>query len=101
MFDFTDKVVMVTGAAGNLGRKTAFAFYRSGAKLAVVDARRDQVREIFSGMIPEGESCYFVTADLMDEVSVAQSVAGIVNQFGRIDVLSQYCWWFHHGAVTS
>ena len=67
MFDFKDQVVVITGAAGNLGRAAAFAFHSAGAKLAVVDRQRKKIRVVFGDDIPEGEYCFPISADLMDE----------------------------------
>ncbi len=37
MSEFSDQVIVITGAAGNLGQAAAFAFHNAGAKLALVD----------------------------------------------------------------
>lgn len=87
MFIFNDQVVVITGAAGNLGRAVAFAFYKAGAKLALVDRQREHVQKVFGDEIPEGENCYFVEANLMDEDSVAHMGRSIVERFGKIDAL--------------
>jgi NAD(P)-dependent dehydrogenase (short-subunit alcohol dehydrogenase family) len=43
MFDFTNRVVIVTGAAGNLGSAVAAAFHASGAHLVLVDHKPDRL----------------------------------------------------------
>lgn len=97
MFDFSDQVIVITGAAGNLGRAVAFAFYSAGAKLAVVDRRRKDIKVVFGDDIPEGEYCYPVAADLMDEDSVAKMAGDIYENFGRIDVLINIAGGFSMG----
>ena len=87
MIDFSDQVIAITGAAGNLGRAAASAFYKAGAKLAVIDRRREDIKVVFGDDIPEGEYCYPVSADLMDEDSVAEMAGSIIERFGRVDVL--------------
>ena len=47
MIDFSNKVVAITGAAGNLGKTTAMTFHNLGARLAVIDRRRDDIRNVF------------------------------------------------------
>ena len=101
MFDFSDQVVIITGAAGNLGHAAAFAFYNAGAKLAVVDRRRKDIRVVFGDEIPEGEQCYPVAADLMDEDSVAEMAASVWERFGRIDVLVNIAGGFSMGPPVS
>ena len=101
MSEFSDQVVVITGAVGNLGRAAAFAFYNAGAKLALVDRQRKDIHVVFGDKIPEGDYCYPVAADLMDEDSVAEMAAGIVERFGRIDVLVNIAGGFAMGTPVS
>ncbi len=101
MFDFSDQIVVITGAAGNLGRATAFAFHHAGAKLALVDRQRQTIKAVFGDDIPEGEYCMPVAADLMDEDSVAQMTASIVERFGRIDALVNIAGGFTMGQTVA
>lgn len=87
MYDFTDQVVAVTGGAGNLGQAVTRAFYAAGARVAVVDRKREAAVEVFGDDVPEGEYCAYVSGNLMDESSVGEIVAEIVEKYGRIDVL--------------
>ena len=97
MNDMTGKVIIITGAAGNLGRATAKAFSEAGAKLAVVDRERDLVKDVFAAEIPEGDRCYYAAANLMDEESVAATIQGIWDTFGRIDALINIAGGFTMG----
>ena len=47
MFDFTGRVVLITGAGGNLGRAVASAFRMAGAKTVLVDRDAKRLRQIF------------------------------------------------------
>ncbi len=88
---------MITGAAGNLGKATTFAFHSSGAKVAVVDRDRENMQIVFGDEIAEDDYCYFTSANLLDEGSVAEMVAGIINHYGRIDVLVNIAGGFFAG----
>lgn len=97
MGEFQDKVVVVTGGAGNLGRAVAQAFYDRGARVAVVDRQRDMVVETFKDAMPEGDHCLYVAANLLDEDSVAAASQQILDKFGRIDVLVNIAGGFASG----
>lgn len=87
MFDFKQKIVMITGAAGFLGSTTTHAFHNAGATIAVVDRLRNDMEQAFGETMPENEHCLYVAADLLDEGSVANMVNQVIERFGRIDVL--------------
>jgi len=87
MFDFSGQVAIITGGAGNLGAAAARAFYRAGARVAVLDRHRETTTEVLGQDVPEGEFCAYVTGNLLDEASVAAMVAEVYNRFGHIDIL--------------
>lgn len=82
--DFKDKVVLITGAAGEIGKKTAQLFHRNGAKLILVDinkkALEDAIHEL--GL----SKCLLVQADVSKEEEVKNYVDQAVEAYGRIDV---------------
>ena len=45
--DFQDRTVVITGAAGNLGRAVAQAFSQRGANLVLVDLKLDALQRVF------------------------------------------------------
>ena len=79
--EFAGKVVMITGASGNLGSAAAERFGSAGAKLALVERSK-------GGETPPATDMRLnVSADVTDPASVDAAVAQIVAHFGRIDVL--------------
>jgi NAD(P)-dependent dehydrogenase (short-subunit alcohol dehydrogenase family) len=97
MEDFINKVVAITGAAGNLGKATAAAFHNEGAKLAIIDRRREDLDKVFSKNIPDGEMCLYLSGDLTDEQSVTEMVDAIWQKFERLDVLVNIAGGFTMG----
>jgi NAD(P)-dependent dehydrogenase (short-subunit alcohol dehydrogenase family) len=87
MFDFTNKIVMVTGASGNLGFVLAMAFQASRAKLALVDRGKEKLQQLYPDFINSPDYLMVNCADLMDEGAVEASVSEIIQYFNRIDVL--------------
>ena len=83
--DFTGKVALITGAANGIGRATALAFAKSGAKVVVVD--RDAAGgEATAGIIrQQGGEARFVAADVTRSSDVAAYVKAALDAYGRID----------------
>lgn len=79
---FDQRIVMVTGAAGNLGRAVAKAFSERGATLVLLDAK-------------PGDA--IVQTDLRDARSVQQAVERTLERHGRIDVLCNIAGGFRMG----
>ncbi len=88
MFDFSGKVVMVTGGTGNLGSATARAFLAAGAHLVPVDRSPEALQDLYADLAGSPDHYLAGGVDLTDPASVQNAVAAAVNQFGRIDVLA-------------
>jgi NAD(P)-dependent dehydrogenase (short-subunit alcohol dehydrogenase family) len=97
MFDFTNQVVMISGAVGNLGQVVARSFQACGAKLALVDRGEDRLKETFPDLVNSADYLLVNCADLMDEGAVEASVTESFQHFGRIDVLVNTVGGFRAG----
>ena len=94
---FDSKTVIVTGAAGNLGRAVAKAFADLGANLVLVDVKRDRLDAAFGA---EDDRRSFAPANLL-EMAQATGVAQVaLARFGRIDVLCNIAGGFRMGATV-
>lgn len=90
-------VVMITGATGNLGRATALAFARQGARLCLLARKLDDVE----GYRKEGASDVLACpADLMEAKAIDAAVAKAVERFGQIDVLCNIAGGFAMGEAV-
>jgi NAD(P)-dependent dehydrogenase (short-subunit alcohol dehydrogenase family) len=87
MFDFANRVVIVTGAAGNLGSAVAAAFHASGAHLILVDHNPDRLSGLFAELANSPDHMFAAPVDLTDEDAVQTMVAEALERFGHIDVL--------------
>ena len=82
----TTPVVLITGALAGIGRATALAFARQGARL-VVSGRRDEVgADLVRELRELGAEAEFIRADVRVEADVEALVGGAVARFGRLDV---------------
>ena len=82
--------VMLTGAAGNLGRAVASAFAETGANLVLLDVKR--------GALQDSDKQLFIATDLLDAGSVQAAVDKAVQRFKRIDVLCNIAGAFRMGS---
>ena len=97
MFDFSDRVVMVTGAAGNLGRAVARAFQAAGAKLVLVDRAADRLQRLFPDLVDSPNYFLATSVDMTDADAVEAMVDEAVKRFGRVDVLVNTVGGFRAG----
>ena len=93
--DFQGKTVMVTGAAGNLGRAVVDAFASRGANLVLLVRDVAQTAAVFGA---GSERLMFVKADLLDGDQVGVAVASAKARFGGIDVLCNLAGGFRMGS---
>jgi len=82
-----DKVAVVTGAAGGIGREIARTFARAGARLAICDLDAVGAQSYAAELSREGAEAIAVVMDVTSEVQVDAGMAAVVAAFGRIDVL--------------
>lgn len=82
-----NKVAIVTGGAGGIGRAACVALAREGAAVAVVDLRQDAADEVAAAIWADGGRAIALGADVSSEDAVAAVVDRVVAEFGGIDIL--------------
>lgn len=91
------RVVMITGAAGNLGRAVAHAFAAGGDRLVLVGQHRDRLVTAFGDDAP---TQLLVAADLLRQEQAQQAVQAAIDRFGRLDVLCNLAGGFRMGEAV-
>mmetsp|Transcript_74231 Transcript_74231/g.154812 ORF Transcript_74231/g.154812 Transcript_74231/m.154812 type:complete len:287 (+) Transcript_74231:130-990(+) len=85
---FQDKVVIITGAAGNFGSVGCRMLAAEGAKIACVDLRADKVQEVAEEVAKDyGVQTKFYAVDITQEEQVKKMVDQVREDFGKIDCL--------------
>ena len=87
-FDFSGRVVVVTGANGNLGSAVARAYAEAGAQLVLVGRRQERVAEALPELTGRDTVWLAPATDLTDEDEVTAMVTQAHERFGRLDVLA-------------
>lgn len=94
--DFTDKVVIVTGAGGGLGKSHALDFARRGAKVVVNDlggsvdgsaGTSEAAQGVVDEILAAGGTAIANGSSVTDDAGVANMINQTMDAFGRIDVL--------------
>lgn len=82
-----DRVAVVTGAAGGIGRAACAELARAGARVIAVDLDQGQAEEVAAELRDGGAEALAIGADVSDAASVEAYVARAVATWGRLDVL--------------
>ena len=82
------KIGLVTGAANGIGRATALAFAREGARVTVADRDAEGGHETVRAIEKSGGEAIFVETDVSDDEQVAATVARTVETFGGLHCAS-------------
>jgi NAD(P)-dependent dehydrogenase (short-subunit alcohol dehydrogenase family) len=80
-------VVAVTGASAGIGRETALAFAREGARVAVCGRRMERLEGLAEAVAALGGEILVREVDVAVERAVSRFVDDTVGRFGRLDVL--------------
>jgi len=85
--DWTGKVALITGGSAGLGRTIAQAFADQGASLVIVARGHERLEDAAKTLRAAGVSVTPIVADVTDDEQVDMVMAGILEQYGRLDVL--------------
>ena len=82
-----DRVVVVSGATGGLGRVATQRFAAAGAQVALLGRTKDKLDALVDELKLDKQRAFTHTVDLDEADSVEEAAAAILKQFGRIEVL--------------
>jgi len=80
------KVALVTGGTSGIGKATAIAFARAGAKVVLTGRREKEGAQVVAEIKKLGGDAAFVRADVAKDADVKAMVDFTVDKYGRLDV---------------
>jgi NAD(P)-dependent dehydrogenase (short-subunit alcohol dehydrogenase family) len=96
LFDLTDNVTIVTGAAGQLGYQLAIALSEAGSNVVLADLILDVCEEKSKHLSEIGPEAIAVKVNVTNKKSVKKMANSVISKFGKIDILvnnAGICSW--------
>lgn len=87
LFDITNRVVVITGGTGVLGRAIAKYLAAEGAKVVILGRKATVGEAIVDEIRSAGGEAMFLTTNVLDQAAVQQNCDEILARYGRIDAL--------------
>ncbi|MBU0511990.1 MAG: SDR family NAD(P)-dependent oxidoreductase, partial [Chloroflexi bacterium] len=87
LFDLTDRVAIVTGAAGLLGTEFCRTLAEAGAAVTIADMDGDSAADVADTLTRGGFRALGLKTDVTSGDSVARMVDATLGAFGRLDIL--------------
>ena len=87
LFDIRDKVVVMTGGTGVLGRAICSHLAKEGAKVVILGRKAEVGNAQVEAIKAEGGEAMFLATDVMDRERLEQNLQDIMTAYGRVDAL--------------
>lgn len=80
-----NKVALITGGSSGIGKATAIAFAKAGAKVAIASRQKSRAEKALKEIEHEGTEVIWIETDVSDAKQVEKMVSQTVKHFGRLD----------------
>jgi len=87
------KIAVVTGAASGIGRATAEAFAKAGARVALGDINEERGDAVAGALCVQGAVAEYIRLDVTDPGSVDAFRNEVLAKFGRVDIVANVAGW--------
>jgi 3-oxoacyl-[acyl-carrier protein] reductase len=87
MFSLKDKVALVTGASQGIGRDTALALAKAGAKVAAAARNEEKLHTLVAEITNIGGEALAIKLDVADQDQVKSAFKRVTEKFSRLDIL--------------
>jgi 3-oxoacyl-[acyl-carrier protein] reductase len=95
LFNFSNQVAVITGAALGIGKRSAECFAEAGAKVFLIDIDVKGGTSAAQEIQAKGGDASFIECDLTNAAAVNHAFETIMNKAGRIDILVNSAGGFH------
>lgn len=95
------KVALVTGAAQGIGRAIAERFAAEGATVGMLDLKPERAQAAAAEVAAQGGRVQAFAGNVAERATLANVVAALDAQYGRLDVLVSNAIWVRYGPIES
>jgi NAD(P)-dependent dehydrogenase (short-subunit alcohol dehydrogenase family) len=85
--EFKDRIAVVTGGAGGIGRATVRRLLAEGARVVLADIDETAGERVVGELRSAGEALEFLRIDVADVAEIRERLSAVLSRHGRIDVL--------------
>lgn len=85
--DFSNKVVLITGASSGIGAATAIHFAKKGAKITITGRNKDNLNKVAEECKNAGGECLIVVADITSTKDCDELIKQTIDHYKKLDVL--------------
>jgi len=87
MISFDNRVAVVTGAAGNIGRAVVRLLAGKGVRVAATDLDTSRLASLREELVTDGATVRCYDADVTDRHQVEELARKVLQDFGKVDIL--------------
>mgnify|MGYP001601136587 CR=1 FL=1 len=87
MFELSSRSALVTGASQGIGRATALALARAGAKVAAAARNAEKLASVVAEITAAGGEALAVPMDVADGAQIKAGFASVIERWGKLDIL--------------
>ncbi|MET3506573.1 SDR family NAD(P)-dependent oxidoreductase [Halalkalibacter oceani] len=101
-YNFNDKVVVITGATGGLGKALSQTFSHYPCKIVVTDIHSEKINDLVTHLHKEKHRSCEIEAFVMDvsqETDIQETAASVLNKFGKVDILINIAGYLHYNTI--
>ncbi len=86
MSDFLNQIAFITGAGSGIGRATAQAFARAGARVVAADINEPNGRQTVEQIQQAGGDALFIACNVAEPAQLEAAIRQTVDTYGRLDI---------------
>ena len=99
MFDLTNKIALVTGAASGIGEAIAHTFAKSGASVYVADINEQNGSKVAAAIRKDGGIAEFLNLNVANDQDCVDAARTVHSKYDRLDILVNNAGLGHVGAI--